>query len=216
MPGPPPPLQRPHRRLLPAWRHVPFTHSQKRTSFYDLPAELRVEIYRLALSSVQIHMLPPNTSERNNPHALVLTSRQVRNEVLPLIHNSCAIRIDITDFNFDGLLAFMARMPPDQEANLRKNTKLQIRLCTTTTPHAKKGEPCNSMKNSASLRRWLHLRADPYRPQANWVYSGPNPDFKTSYEMRRRAKRMRKDGEKAELIKMLKAIGVEVPAGRMS
>jgi hypothetical protein len=48
------------------------------------------------------------------------------------------------------------------------------------------------------------------------VYSGPNPDFKTSYELRRRAKRMRIEGEKAELIKMLKAIGVEVPVGRMS
>jgi hypothetical protein len=217
MPAPPPPLQRPQqRRLLPALRRVPPSHPHKSTSFYDLPAELRVEIYRLALASVQIHILPPNSSERNNPHALVLTSRQVRNEVLPLIHNSCAIRIDITDFKFDGLLAFMARMPPDQEANLRKNTKLSIRLCTTTTPNARKGDPCNSMKNSASLRRWLHVRADPYRPQPNWVYSGPVPDYKTSYEMRRRAKRTRIEGEKAELIKMLKAIGVDVSAGRMS
>jgi hypothetical protein len=48
------------------------------------------------------------------------------------------------------------------------------------------------------------------------VYSGPVPDYKTSYEMRRRAKRTRKEGEKAELIKMLKAIGVDVSAGRMS
>jgi hypothetical protein len=216
MPAPPPPSQRPHRRLLPAWKGVPSADPRKPTCFYDLPAELRVEIYKLALSSVQIHILPPNSSERNNPHALVLTSRQVRNEVLPLIHNSCAIRIDITDFNFDGLLAFMARMPPDQEANLRKNTKLSIRLCTTTTPDARKGDPCNSMKNSPSLRRWLHVRADPYRPQPNWIYSGPVPDYKTSYEMRRRAKRTKKQGEQAELIKMLQAIGVDVSADRMS
>jgi hypothetical protein len=216
MPAPPPPSQRPHRRLLPAWKGVPSADPRKPTCFYDLPAELRVEIYKLALSSVQIHILPPNSSERNNPPALVLTSRQVRNEVLPLIHNSCAIRIDITDFNFDGLLAFMARMPPDQEANLRKNTKLSIRLCTTTTPDARKGDPCNSMKNSPSLRRWLHVRADPYRPQPNWIYSGPVPDYKTSYEMRRRAKRTKKQGEQAELIKMLQAIGVDVSADRMS
>jgi hypothetical protein len=216
MPAPPPPSQRPHRRLLPAWKGVPSADPRKPTCFYDLPAELRVEIYKLALSSVQIHILPPNSSERNNPHALVLTSRQVRNEVLPLIHNSCAIRIDITDFYFDGLLAFMARMPPDQEANLRKNTKLSIRLCTTTTPDARKGDPCNSMKNSPSLRRWLHVRADPYRPQPNWIYSGPVPDYKTSYEMRRRAKRTKKQGEQAELIKMLQAIGVDVSADRMS
>lgn len=217
MPSPqPPPAQRPHRRLLPAWRRVPPPNPQKRTCFYDLPAELRVEIYKIALASVQIHILPPNSSERNNPHALVLTSRQVRNEVLPLIHNSCAIRIDITDFNFDGLLAFMARMPPDQEQNLRKNTRLSIRLCTTVSPNAKKGDTCNSMRNSSSLKKWLHLRADPYRPQPNWVYSGPVPDYKTSYEMRRRAKRTRIEGEKAELVRMLRAIRVDVSQGRMS
>jgi len=212
----PPPKAHTHtgprqRRLLPALHRPPPPPDHRGTSLYDLPAELRVEIYKLALGSVQIHILPPNSSERNNPHGLVLTSRQVRNEVLPLIHNSCAIRIDITDFNFDGLLAFMARMPPDQEANLRKNTKLEIRLCTTTTPNVKKGEPCNSMQNSASLRKWLHVRADKYRPQPNWVYSGPVPDYKTAYEMRRRAKRMRIAGERMELVRMLKAIGVEVP-----
>ena len=199
------------RRLLPALRRPPPPPDHKGTCLYDLPAELRIEIYKLALESVQIHILPPNSSERNNPHGLVLTSRQVRNEVLPLIHNSCAIRIDITDFNFDGLLALMARMPPDQDANLRKNTKLEIRLCTTTTPNGKKGETCNSMKNSASLRKWLHVRADKYRPQPNWVYSGPVPDYKTAYEMRRRAKRTRIAGERMELVRMLKAIGVDVP-----
>jgi hypothetical protein len=199
------------RRLLPALRRPPPPPDHKGTCLYDLPAELRIEIYKLALESVQIHILPPNSSERNNPHGLVLTSRQVRNEVLPLIHNSCAIRIDITDFNFDGLLAFMSRMPPDQEANLRKNTKLEIRLCTTTTPNGKKGEACNSMRNSASLRKWLHVRADKYRPQPNWVYSGPVPDYKTAYEMRRRAKRTRIAGERMELVRMLKAIGVDVP-----
>ncbi|KAM0719800.1 hypothetical protein Q7P37_003934 [Cladosporium fusiforme] len=201
----------PPRRLLPALARRPPPPQHGGTCFYDLPAELRIEIYRLALSSVRIHILPPNSSGRNNPHSLVLTSRQVRNEVLPLIHNSCPIRIDVTDFNFDGLLAWMARMPPDQEANLRKNTELRIELCTTTTANAKKDKVCNSMKNSPSLRRWLHVRADPYRPQPNWVYSGPKPDYKTSYEMKRRAKRCRNPGEKVELIKMLAAIEIDVP-----
>lgn len=110
----------------------------------------------------------------------------------------------------------MARMPPDQEQNLRKNTRLSIRLCTTVSPNAKKGDTCNSMRNSSSLKKWLHLRADPYRPQPNWVYSGPVPDYKTSYEMRRRAKRTRIEGEKAELVRMLRAIRVDVSQGRMS
>lgn len=209
MAGRPPP-----RRLLPALARRPPPPQQYRgTSFYDLPAELRIEIYCLALASVQIHILPPSTSERMSPHSLVLTSRQVRNEVLPLIHNSCPITIEVTDFNFDGLLAWMARMPPDQEANLRKNTRLTIALSTTASVNGdgKKDKICNSMKNSGSLRRWLHMRADPYRPQPDWVYSGPMPDYKTVYEMRRRAKRCRKPGEKRELVKMLAAIGIDVP-----
>lgn len=201
----------PPRRLLPALARRPPPPQRGGTCFFDLPPELRIEIYRLALSSVRIHILPPNCSSLNNPHSLVLTSRQVRNEVLPLIHNSCPIRIDVTDFNFDGLLAWMARMPPDQEANLRKNTQLKIQLCTTTTATGKKDKVCNSMKNSPSLKRWLHIRADKHRPQPDWVYSGPIPDYKTTYEMKRRAKRSRVPGEKKELVKMLAAIGIEVP-----
>lgn len=208
---PQPPQRAPPRRLLPAWRYVPPLQPHKGTSLYELPAELRIEIYKLALSSVQLHVLPPNSGRQCSPHALVLTSRQVRNEVLPLIHASCAIRVDVTDFNFDGLLAFMARIPSEQEVHLRKNPNLQIQLCTTATPNGKKDKTCNSMRNTASLRKWLHVRADPYRPQPNWVYTGPAPDYRTAYEMRRRAKRTKKDGERRELMKMLKAIGVDVP-----
>ncbi len=201
----------PPRRLLPALARRPPPPQHTGTSFYHLPAELRIEIYRLALASVRIHILPPNSTERSAPHSLVLTTRQVRNEVLPLIHNSCPIRIDVTDFNFDGMLAWMARMPPDQEENLRKNTQLRIELCTTSAANARKDKTSNSMKNSGSLRRWLHIRADPYRPQPDWKYSGPRPDYKTAYEMKRRALRSRKPGEKQELMKMLVSIGVEFP-----
>ena len=187
------------------------------TSFYDLPAELRIEIYRLALSTVKIHILPPN-SANHSPHPLVLTTKQVRNEVLPLIHNSCPIHATITDFNFDGLLAWMSRMPPDQESNLCKNSNLCVELCTTsnvaqdaTKGHAQKPGTCPSMKNSGILKKWLHLRADIYRPQPSWRYVGAKPDYKTMVEMRRRAKRAAKPGEKKELVIMLKAIGVEIP-----
>lgn len=210
--APPPPIQPAPRRLpvlLPAWRHVPRPQPHRGTSFYDLPAELRIEIYKLALSSVKIHILPPNSIRVRQPHALVRTSRQVRNEVLPLIHKSCAINVEVTDFNFDGLLEFMTRIPSEQEVNLRKNPTLQIQLSTTSTPNGKKDKTSNSMKNTGSLRKWLHLRADPHRPQPNWVYCGPQPDVKTSYEMRRRAKRTKKKGERRELMRMLKAISVD-------
>lgn len=217
-----PPL-RPYRTLQPAQPRSQHQNGQDTTGtkFYDLPAELRIEIYRLALSSVTIHILPPNTTNRQKlPHGLVRTTRQVRNEVLPLIHNSCPIKAVVTDFNFDGLLTWMDRMPPDQESNLCKNGNLRIELCTTTNAAqdaaktgagVQKQSSCNSMKNSGILRKWLRMRADAHRPQPQWMYSGPKPDYKTMNEMRRRAKRAAKAGEKRELVIMLKAIGVEVP-----
>lgn len=174
----------------------------KRTSFYDLPAELRIEVYKLVLEGVTIHIVPPHATDQHCPHALVRTSRQVRNEVLPMIHSSCEIRVNVTDFNFDGLLAWLSRIPPDQHANLTKNKDLRIRLCTTLKP----------TNHSDSLRRWLHSRADAYRPQPAWIYSGPVPKATVANDLRRRAKRMKTEPRKrAELLAMLEALGIAPP-----
>nr|POE80031.1 hypothetical protein CFP56_08097 [Quercus suber] len=170
-----------------------------KTCFYDLPAELRIEIYRLALESVHIHILPQSSGTPACPHSLIRTSRQVRLEVLPIMHSMCEIRVNITDFNFEPLLTWLARIPPDQESNLTKNNSLSIRLCTSAKP---------SSVNGDSLRRWLHLRADVFRPQPRWKYSGPNPKPPTANDLKRRAKRMTEQGKKRELEAMLKAIGV--------
>lgn len=174
----------------------------KKTCFYDLPAELRVEIYKLALENVKIHVLPLKSHLRQYcPHALVRTSRQVRHEVLPIIHSNCSIHATVTDFNFTGLLAFLARIPPDDQAYLLKNDHLSVRLCTTLSPPG----------NLESLRRWLHYRADTCRPQPNWRYSGPHPSSKVANDLRRRWKRMTELDKKLELQKMVKAIGVFLP-----
>ncbi|QIW97431.1 hypothetical protein AMS68_002949 [Peltaster fructicola] len=184
-----------------------------RTSFYDLPAELRIEIYQLVLEKVTIHILPTRTAtNRECPHALVRTSRQVRNEVLPIIHAQCPIKTTVTDFNFDGMMAWMSRMPPDQEANLCRNQWLSIELVTTVND--RKEQSSNSMKNSHSLRRWLHMRADRHRPQPGWKYKGPTPDPKTANEMRRRAKRAVRPEEQREMYSMLKALNVRPPVVR--
>lgn len=182
------------------------------TSFYDLPAELRIEIYKLVLDKVTLHILPgaqraaADDHPHKCPHALVRTSRQVRNEALPLMHALCPIHAAVTDFDFDGLLLWMRRMPPDQEANLCKNAALRVTLVTTNND--RRGQSSNSIKNSPVLRRWLHLRADRHRPQPAWAYAGAEPDSKTACEMRRRAKRAAKPEEKRELVKMLAALGV--------
>ena len=190
-----------HRRLQPAppRPRQPPAFPENGTSFYDLPPELRIEIYNLVLSNVTLHILPPTTtSRRRHPHALLRTSHQIRNEVLPLVHSSCPIRAEVTDFNFDGLLTWLARIPPLEQKYLVKNSSLRVSLCTTLQPPGELG----------TLRRWLHDRADPCREQPNWTYSGPTPSSKVANDLRRRIRRMKEPRKQAELKKMVKAIGV--------
>ncbi|KAK4899923.1 hypothetical protein LTR27_002684 [Elasticomyces elasticus] len=201
-PAPVKPKPRPattFRSLAPAPRHVQVDEVQQKLCIFDLPAELRVEIYKLVLENVIIHILPLN-SNRHCPHALIRTSRQIRNEVLPLIHSNCRIRANVTDFDFSGMLAWHNRIPPSQQANLAKNQDLRVVLCTTS-----------AKTTSIELRRWLHMCADPYRPQPAWSYSGAQAQKPVANDLRRRCKRMTEDGKRAEFRRMLDAIKVHVP-----
>lgn len=202
------------RRLQPA-PNKPAPAVAAKTSFFDLPAELRIEIYKLALRNVTIHILPtsskhgadtPDNSSRrqSSPHALTLTSRQVRNEVLPLMHSSCPIQCAVTDFNFDGLLSWIKRVPPHEEMHLKKNKDLTITLNTA--------EP-NVPKTMESMRKWLHMRADKCRPQPDWKYKGSTVQNKVGADLRRRTKRMTEVGKQRESCKILRALGISLPTG---
>lgn len=174
-------------------------------TFFDLPAELRVEIYRLALERVVVHILPSSTvDERKLPHALTRTSREVRNEVLPMIHAQCPIRCAVTDFCFDGLLTWMARIPPNEENILMKNEDLSIQFCFSSN------QPPKSLE---TLRRWLHRRADQHRPQPKWQYGGGAPLPKIQADFRRRAKRMTEPRKQAEMFAILRALSISVDDG---
>ena len=197
------------------------------TCFYDLPPELRIEIYKSVLENVVVYIPPaqsnedprsphagprsPHTVPRSphalvrSPLALVRTSRQVRHEVLPIIHAHCAITAQITDFNFQGLLNWMQRISPNDQRHLLKNPCLKIELRTTDKPPGQ--------QEGVSLRRWLALRADKIKPQAKWEYSGPNPHSRVKTDLRRRVKRMTENGKKAELKKMARTIGVDFAEG---
>ena len=196
-------MDRIYRPLKPALPKPPPEHRKEneKTCFYHLPPELRIAIYCLALENVTIHILPLKTDSRATcPHPLMRTSKQVRNEVLPIIHSSCSIRAVVTDFSFTGLLDFLTRIPPDEQKYLLKNEHLSVKLCTTLTPPG----------NLESLRRWLHYRADHCRPQPNWRYSGPHPSSKVANDLKRRVKRMTEERKKRELERMVRAIGVNL------
>ncbi|KAK5113952.1 hypothetical protein LTR62_003075 [Meristemomyces frigidus] len=220
----PPQQQRPHwlpplksrygagyRQLAPAPRVVPPSDEPLPKNFFDLPAEIRIEIYKLVVLDVVLHILPlsgngtdAEQSKRNLPHALARTSRQTRNEVLPILRATCSIRANVTDFNFSGMLAWMARIPPTQQHHLVKNPSLEIKLCTAGKP----GPHGQGQENS--LRKWLKMRADPYRPQPRWKYSGAPAQRAVSNDMRRKFKRMPEEGKREELRIMLEALKVDL------
>ena len=189
--------------LLPApprFREPPPIIVGRKVSFLDLPAELRIEIYNLILRKVVIHILPSNSDRQSAPHGLLRTCRQIRHEVLPIMHTSCAIRATITDFDFSGLLAWLARIPVDGHKELAKNPSLNIHFCASEKVPG----------DLPFLRRWLHDRADPYRPQPSWRYSGPTPNNKVANDLRRRMRRMKEARKQAELKKIVKALGVNL------
>nr|OQO25856.1 hypothetical protein B0A51_07942 [Rachicladosporium sp. CCFEE 5018]OQO28178.1 hypothetical protein B0A51_04598 [Rachicladosporium sp. CCFEE 5018] len=202
---------RPLRALCPAApKRLPPPPTHRPTTFYDLPPELRVEIYKLALLNTHLHILAePSASQP--PHSLTLTTKQIRLEVLPLLHSTCPITASITDFDFTPLLTWLRTMPPDQETNLCKNDRLTVILKTTI--NEKKEKTSNSSRNSSALKRWLHLRADRYRAQPGWVYEGRTPDGRTSSDLKRKYKRAAVEGEKRELGVMLRAVGIPVVEG---
>jgi hypothetical protein len=142
---------------------------------------------------------PPK--DRPNPHALLLTTRKIRNEVLPLLHSSCPIYVPITDFDFTPLLAFLARIPPHEHKHLLKNEQLKIELKTTVREQL---GPLDTM------RRWLAMRADPYKVQPKWNYAGDRPSARVCNDLRRRAKRMTEVGKREEYEKILVSLGVTV------
>lgn len=212
------PASRPLQALQPAlpqpWRQqqpqqlIPAPSPER--CFLDLPAELRLEIYRLALAKVIVHIMPSettasNSSNRNgtqpNPHPLLRTSRQIRLEVLPLMQTCCPIMATVTDFDFGGLLTWLSRIPPNELRSLTKNPHLAIKLCTTQRARG----------DLPTLRRWLKARADTCMPQPDWKYTGPMPQDKIASDLRRRVRRMPEKNKAAEFRKMLAAIGVHVP-----
>ncbi|GAB7366114.1 hypothetical protein MBLNU230_g7676t1 [Neophaeotheca triangularis] len=202
-------------RILPALKPAPprptqiFTPEptppkppQPRMSFYSLPPELREEIYKLALGSLRIHILPLASDHARCQHPLTLTSRQIRSEVLPLIHKTRPIQANITDFNFDGLLAWLSRIPVNEPKDtLCKNPDLRIYLSSSIPAKEKPGK-------FESMRKWMHDRADPCRFQPAWVYAGPVAASRTATELRRRVTRQTDVRVKAELMKLASAVGV--------
>ncbi|KAF2858261.1 hypothetical protein K470DRAFT_260011 [Piedraia hortae CBS 480.64] len=190
------------------------------TGLMRLPAELRVEIFTWYLSSISVTIncgpQSNNISTRyrcrcgnrcpicRNYNAgalsLLLVSKQIRNEALPIMLRHSPITAIIRDLDFTPLLEWMSRMPFGDEPKLAKNKNLFIEMSHSMS----EGLP----KEGQSLRRWLHLRADKCRPQPNWQYVG-GLNSKALSGLKRRAKRMNEVGKREELEKLIGAVSAE-------
>lgn len=159
-------------------------------------------------TSTSHHTNPPTTTttyhpkprQTPNPHPLTLTSHLIRNETQSLILTTCPIHATITNFDFTPLLVYLNRIPPDEQKFLTRNPNLHIDLRITAT------EGLGALE---SLRKWLHLRADEYRPQGDWHYKGLRPGTRVVNDLRRRVRRMKKEvGKRKEFVVMLEGLGV--------
>ncbi|KAK5170946.1 uncharacterized protein LTR77_004090 [Saxophila tyrrhenica] len=135
-----------------------------------------------------------------NPHPLALTSRLIRNETIPLLHQHCPVHCTINEMDFTPLLAFHSRIPPSDLKYLQRNPNLVITLVTTQD---------KELGALDSMRKWLHWRADQHRCQPDWRYEGSRPSSRVGNDLRRRLKRMVEKGKKAEMEKILRAMKVD-------
>ncbi|KAK3679213.1 ferrochelatase hem15 [Recurvomyces mirabilis] len=107
-------------------------------TFFDLPAEVRNEIYDFLANDTILYLPPPPEKKQDErkkkdyipPCGLLLASRQCRKEFLPLIYSSSPVIIDIKDFDFTPLLRVIGSLYSTDLKAFRLNKTLILRLRT--------------------------------------------------------------------------------------
>lgn len=156
----------------------------KRKNIFDLPAELRNEIYRHVIESTEICIFQSICSDHNDSYSLALTARQIRGEALPLLYRSGRLHACIIDLNFEGLLAFTTRLTRPDRRNICVNPNLEIRLRQSTPAGI---DVCVSKMSMDSLRAWAVHRAQMDQPQPSWTYTGTYTNHDAALKARREA-----------------------------
>ncbi|KAK3115869.1 ferrochelatase hem15 [Teratosphaeriaceae sp. CCFEE 6253] len=131
----------------------PVPSTPGRLTFFDLPAEIRNEVYDLAATDTVLY-LPSPEDRRKRPSTpvcgLLLASQKCRKEYLPLLYATTPVVVDIKDFDFQNLTRVIGGLYSTELKALRANRRLIIRLRTLNCTKA----------NLDGLRRWLGNRAD--------------------------------------------------------
>ena len=133
-----------------------------RLTFFDLPAELRNEIYDHVISDTTLS-LPSNifaSSRRSRLplmrrksvapqiNGLLLASRQCHREYLSLLLSTVSVIVEVNDFDFAPIMRVSSGLGELESQALRSNRNLVLHLNTRN---------CTA-KDMNSLRRWLDFR----------------------------------------------------------
>lgn len=160
---------------------APNLTGRRRTSFFDLPAELRNHIYALAVQHIQQLRIVPRTSpipvpiKRNHNRqndripALFVTSRQCRAEYLPILLATAPIEMRILDFDFRRLGRIIGSLYSSELKALRSNSRLTLRLYFSNRASSSSSSSSSPSSSSSSsipntflefgLYTWIKSRA---------------------------------------------------------
>ncbi|KAF7189862.1 hypothetical protein HII31_08684 [Pseudocercospora fuligena] len=101
----------------------------KRTTFFDLPAEIRNAIYELIAQDLTL-ILDLNHNKTSKHPSLLLASRQTNKEFSSILLSTATLKVPIIDFNFTTLLSYIKSggLPPNKSKSLFSNPNLIITL----------------------------------------------------------------------------------------
>ncbi len=150
-----------------------------RLTFFDLPAELRNEIYELVTLDATLTL--PSTLftgtisqkaklalRRRKPvsvaniNGLLLASRQCRQEYLSILLSTINVVVEIKDFDFDNLMRVSSSLNETDIRALQSNRNLCLQLDTRNC----------TQKDLGAIRKWLVFRTEE-RNQLPWRYEFP-------------------------------------------
>jgi hypothetical protein len=132
-----------------------------KTSFLDLPAEIRNQIY-LELAAQTSLVLRPTKSKKPVPQsAFLLACRQTRLEFRKLLLANAQILVYISDYHFCNVIRVFETLPVEDLELLKWNANLWILLQIAHVP---------SREDYRNLRGWIDYRGSDTIP----AYFGPN------------------------------------------
>ncbi|KAI5361982.1 hypothetical protein Slin15195_G056310 [Septoria linicola] len=149
----------------------------KKTTFFDLPAELRNEIYELTADNTTLRITALKGSSKTTKQqqdeaipGLLIASRQCRAEYLPILLATSPIEISVKNFDFSNITRITGSLYSTELKALRANEHLTLRLTFSSSSTGSRGQSLES-----SLRTWV-TRRSAGMDRLPWHYALPLRD----------------------------------------